>query len=126
MGFLEHLDELRSRIIRCLIAVAAGMIVAAMFAERLTAFVMAPTLRAVGGASLLTTKPGEGFAFYFDVLLIGGVILSAPLVGYQVWRFIAPGLYAHERRLVLPFVLMGARTLAARASPPHGVGAVWL
>jgi sec-independent protein translocase protein TatC len=121
MGFLEHLDELRSRIIRCLIAVAAGMVVAAFFAERLTAFVMAPTLRAVGGASLLTTKPGEGFAFYFDVLLIGGVILSAPLVGYQVWRFIAPGLYAHERRLVLPFVLMASAGTIAGAAFTHYV-----
>lgn len=116
MGFLEHLDELRSRIIRCLLALAAGMVVAACFADRLTAFVMRPTLQALGSTSLVTTRLGEGFSFYFDVLLIGGVIIAAPVVGYQMWRFVSPGLYQHERRLAVPFILMAsAGTLAGGA-----------
>src|SRR6185503_20482781 len=95
MGFLEHLDELRTRIIRSCLAIGLGMLVAFLFVERIAAFVLAPTLRALPpGTTLIFTRPGEAFSFYLDVALIGGVVLAAPFVAYQVWRFIAPGLYA--------------------------------
>src|SRR5438045_1708227 len=98
MGFLEHLDELRSRIIRSLIAVGVGMLVAFFFVDRLGEFVLTPALRALPpGTTLIYTKPGEQLSFYLDVALIGGLILAAPFVMYQVWRFIAPGLYAREK-----------------------------
>lgn len=107
MGFLEHLDELRNRLIRSCIAVGLGMLVAFMFVDRIAEFVLAPTLRMLpSGASLIFTKPGEGFSFYLDLALIGGVVLAAPFVTYQVWRFIAPGLYAKEKRFVVPFVIL--------------------
>jgi sec-independent protein translocase protein TatC len=107
MGFLEHLDELRRRLIRSLIAVAAGMLVAFFFIDRIGDFILAPTLRTLPpGEALVYTKPGEGLAFYFDVALIGGVVLAAPFVMYQVWCFIAPGLYAKEKRLAFPFVAL--------------------
>lgn len=121
MGFLEHLDELRSRIIRCLLALAAGMAIAAVFADRLAAFVMAPTLQVLGNTTLVTTRLGEGFSFYFDVLLIGGLIIAAPAVGYQMWRFVSPGLYQHERRLAVPFVLMASAGTLAGAAFTHYV-----
>ena len=106
MGFLEHLDELRTRIIRSCLAVAAGMAVALVFHQRLGNFVLEPTLRILPpGSELIYTRHTEMFAFYFNVALIGGVILAAPFVSYQVWRFIAPGLHANEKRLVVPFVL---------------------
>ena len=109
MGFLEHLDELRGRLIRSCIAVGAGMLVAFAFSKRMGEFVLAPAVNSLPkGGALVTTAPTEGFAFYFDVALIGGVILSAPYVTYQVWRFIAPGLYAKEKRLVVPLVVMAA------------------
>jgi sec-independent protein translocase protein TatC len=107
MGFLEHLDELRKRIIRSCIAIAVGMGVAFFFVDRLGAFILAPTLRILPpGEQLIFTRAGEGFAFYFDIALIGGVVLAAPVVMYQVWRFIAPGLYADEKRFAIPFVLL--------------------
>ena len=117
MGFLEHLDELRRRLVRALIALAAGMAVAFVFSDRIADFVLGPTLRLLPpGSQLVTTRPGEGFAFYFDLALIGGVVLAAPFITYQVWRFIAPGLYTREKRLAIPIVLMGAvGTLAAAA-----------
>jgi len=109
MGFLEHLDELRTRLIRSCIAIGAGMLVAFLFIDRLTDFVMAPTRAALpSGTELITTRLGEGFAFYFDVGLIGGVIIAAPYVLFQVWRFIAPGLHQQERRLAVPFVLVAS------------------
>ena len=107
MGFLEHLEELRKRIIRACLAIGVGMLVAFMFVDRIANFVLAPTLRMLPpGTMLIFTRPGEGFSFYLDIALIGGVVLAAPFVMYQVWRFIAPGLYAQEKRLAIPFVVM--------------------
>jgi len=107
MGFLEHLDELRTRIIRACIALGVGMLVAFFFVDRIADFVLAPTLRTLPpGAELIATKPGETFSFYLNVALIGGLVLAAPFIMYQVWRFIAPGLYAKEKKLVIPFVAL--------------------
>jgi sec-independent protein translocase protein TatC len=107
MAFLEHLDELRTRLIRSCLAIAAGMVVAFAFVERFADFVLAPTLRMLpAGAGLIMTRPGEGLSFYLDLALIGGVVLAAPFVTYQIWRFIAPGLYAREKRLMIPFAVL--------------------
>jgi sec-independent protein translocase protein TatC len=107
MGFLEHLDELRQRLIRACVALAAGMLVAFLFVNRIADFVLAPTLRTLPpGTDLIATRPGETFSFYLNVALIGGVVLAAPFVMYQVWRFIAPGLYAKEKKLVVPFLAL--------------------
>jgi sec-independent protein translocase protein TatC len=107
MGFLEHLDELRARLIRACFAVAAGMCVAFFFVDRLGDFILAPTIKALPpGETLILTKLGEGFAFYLDVALIGGLVISSPFVMYQVWRFIAPGLYATEKKFAVPFVAL--------------------
>jgi sec-independent protein translocase protein TatC len=107
MGFLEHLDELRTRIIRSCLAIAAGMGVAFFFVDRIGDFILAPTLRTLPpGEALIYTRAGEGLSFYLDVALIGGVVLSAPFVMYQVWRFIAPGLYAKEKSYAIPFVAL--------------------
>jgi len=109
MGFLEHLDELRTRLIRSCVAIAGGMLLSAVFVSRLTEVILAAIESTVpAGSSLIYTRPGEGFAFYFDVALMSGFVLAAPFVSYQVWRFIAPGLHANEKRLVVPFVLLAA------------------
>ena len=109
MGFLDHLEELRARLIRSCLAIGAGMVVAFIFRDRIAGVVLQPTLDALPhGTSLVATRMGETFAFYLDVALIGGVVIAAPYVLFQVWRFIAPGLHAHERRLAAPFILMAA------------------
>ena len=107
MGFLEHLDELRTRLIRSCLAIVVGMLIAFAFVDRIANFVLAPTLRMLpAGATLIMTRPGEGLSFYLDLALIGGVVLAAPFVTYQVWRFIAPGLYGREKRLMIPFIVL--------------------
>jgi sec-independent protein translocase protein TatC len=122
MGFLEHLDELRTRLIYSCIAVAAGMGVAFLFVDRIADFILAPAIRMLPpGTSLIMTRPGEGFAFYLDVALIVGVVLAAPFVTYQVWRFIAPGLYAREKRLVVPFIASAALGTLGGAAFSHYV-----
>jgi sec-independent protein translocase protein TatC len=107
MGFLEHLDELRTRIIRAAVSVGAGMVIAFAFYDRLADFVLRPILASLPpGSALVFIKPGEGFSFYLNISLIGGLLLSAPFVMYQVWRFIAPGLYANEKKMAIPFVAL--------------------
>jgi len=107
MGFLDHLEELRTRIIRSCLAIGAGMLVAFFFVDRLGDFILAPTLKTLQpGDAIIYTKAGEGMAFYLDIAFIGGLVLAAPAVMYHVWRFIAPGLYAKEKKFVIPFMLL--------------------
>jgi len=107
MGFLEHLDELRTRIIRSCIAIGVGMLVAFAFVDRLAEIVLAPIVGTLPpGSSLVFIRPGEAFSFYLNVAFIGGMLLAAPFVMYQVWGFIAPGLYANERKFLIPFVVL--------------------
>jgi len=107
MGFLEHLDELRTRIIRSCLAIGAGMVVAFAFHDRLADIVLTPIERSLpAGSSLVFIRPGEAFSFYLNVAFIGGLLLAAPFVMYQVWRFIAPGLYANEKKFLVPFVVL--------------------
>ena len=105
MSFLEHLDELRKRIINSCIAIAVFVVVAFAFINRIVDFILAPTRRALPpGVKLIYTKPGEAFSLYVQVALIMGIVFAAPVIMYQVWAFIAPGLYSNEKRLAIPFV----------------------
>lgn len=107
MGFLDHLEELRKRLIRSCIAIAVGMGVSALFIDRIANFVLGQILRTLpANTALIYTNPSQGFSFWFNLTLIGGLVLAAPFVMYQVWGFIAPGLYASEKRFVVPFVLL--------------------
>ena len=122
MGFLDHLDELRTRIIRSCVAIAIGMAFAFVFVNRIADFVLAPTIRALPeGATLVFLRPGEGFSFDLDIALIGGLILAAPFVTYQVWRFVAPGLYAREKKFMVPIVLLASVGTVAGAAFSHYV-----
>jgi len=107
MGFLDHLDELRRRLIRSCIAIGVGMAISAIFVDRLANFVLDQIIRTLpAGSALIYTNPSEGFSFWFNITLIAGLVLSAHFVMYQVWGFIAPGLYASEKKFVVPFVLL--------------------
>ncbi len=107
MGFLEHLDELRKRIIRSCIAIGVGMLLAFLFIDRIVDFMFTPTRRMLPpGTKLIYTNPPEMFSVYISVALIAGVLLAAPVIMFQVWRFIAPGLYTNEKKFAVPFVLL--------------------
>jgi sec-independent protein translocase protein TatC len=122
MSFLDHLDELRKRILHACYAIGAGMIVAFFFIDRIAAFVLAPARRALPpGVALVYTRPGEGFGFYIEVAMLAGFVFAAPFVVYQLWLFVAPGLYANERRLVVPFVALGSSGLVGGALFGHYV-----
>jgi sec-independent protein translocase protein TatC len=106
MSFLDHLDELRRRLIVALLSVAAGFLVSLLFIERIFSFIMRP-LQAVlpDGGKLIYTEPTEAFLLYMKIAALAGLFLAAPVVLWQIWMFVAPGLYSHEKRLAIPFVL---------------------
>ena len=120
MSFLDHLDELRKRIIRSCIAIGVGVVIAFAFIDRLVAFVFGPMRKVLPpGTALIYTQPGEAFSLYIDIALIAGVILAAPVIMFQVWRFIAPALYTNEKRFAIPFVVMSSGGLVGGALFSH-------
>jgi sec-independent protein translocase protein TatC len=107
MSFLDHLDELRKRIVRACLSIAVGVVLTFAFIQPIFDFVLAPTRRALPpGVKMIYTQPGEAFSLYITVALIAGVVVAAPYIMYQVWMFIAPGLYAKEKRMAYPFVAL--------------------
>jgi len=107
MSFLEHLDELRKRIVRACIGVLVGILASFAFINPIVNFILTPTWTVLpSGSRMIYTQPGEAFGIYIQVSLIMGVVLAAPWIMYQVWLFIAPGLYANEKRLAIPFVTL--------------------
>jgi sec-independent protein translocase protein TatC len=102
MSLMEHLDELRKRIVHSALYLAVGFIVAYVFHVRLYGLVETPLTQL--GIKLNYTHPMDPLNLYLKVALIGGAILASPLILYQVWLFIAPGLYQKERRFVVPFM----------------------
>jgi sec-independent protein translocase protein TatC len=127
MSFLEHLDELRKRIVHALLAVAVGVLVGFFFIGSISEFLLAPTRRILPpGSRMIYTQPGEAFSFNIQIALIAGVVFAAPVIAYQVWMFIAPGLYANEKRLAIPFVLLSTIGFIAGALFNHYVVFVWM
>jgi sec-independent protein translocase protein TatC len=109
MSILEHLEEIRTRLVRACIAIAVGAAAAFVFIDRIVAFVFAPMRKALPpGARLIYTAPGEAFGLYVNIALIAGAVLAAPFVMFQVWRFIAPALYSNEKKFAIPFVVMSS------------------
>ena len=120
MSFLEHLDELRRRIIYALIGVAVGVLIAFFFIGDIFNFIMRPMQQMLpAGQTLIYTDPSEAFMLQVKIALMAGLILASPVVFGQVWLFIAPGLYQHEKKLAIPFVVMSTVLFAAGAAFSH-------
>lgn len=120
MSFLDHLDELRRRIIYSLIAVGVGFGVAFFWLDNIFTFIFKP-MQAVlpAGQTMIYTEPGEQFFLMFKIGLMAGLIIASPVVFAQIWRFIAPGLYVHEKKLAIPFILMGSILFIGGAAFSH-------
>jgi len=109
MGFLDHLEELRKRIIYSIISVAVGFGICWWKVERIYDIMQRPiidALRANGMAEkLVYLNPTEPFNLYLKIAALAGLFLTSPFVLYQVWMFISPGLYRKEKRYVVPFMV---------------------
>jgi sec-independent protein translocase protein TatC len=109
MGFLDHLEELRKRLVYSIIAIVIGFFACWGFAERIYAVMQRPIMEALQrnglSAKLVYVNPTEPFNLYLKIAALAGLFLTSPFVLYQVWMFISPGLYRNEKRYVVPFMV---------------------
>lgn len=117
MPFLEHLGELRRRILWSLLAVLICFLPSYAFSSQIFEFLMHPIITNLPkGSTLIFTRPAEGFTTYLKVSFFAGFFFAIPFILYQAWRFVAPGLYKHEKQIVIPFIFFGTLFFAFGAS----------
>ena len=104
MSIVEHLTELRRRLVVSVAALAAGAAVGFALYDPILRFLVGPYVSVTGTSTLFITDPLEGFSTRLKVAGYTGVVLAMPVVLWQVWRFVTPGLHRKERRLAVPFV----------------------
>jgi len=121
MPFLDHLEELRWRIIYAgfafIIGLTVGLVIA--FKYDIIGILEAPALPYMGGQKLIVTHPADIFSIKIQIAMAIGVVVAAPIIIYQLWRFLSPALHAHERRIVIPVLIAGSMLFL------FGVGMVW-
>ena len=116
MTLMEHLEELRQRLTRAAIAVGVGFLIAYFFKEQLYSYLTIPLKAAMPPeAKLIYTAPAEAFFTYLKVAFLAGLVGASPVIFYQLWRFISPGLYESERRNIWPFVIFSSVLFIAGA-----------
>jgi sec-independent protein translocase protein TatC len=107
MPFTEHLAELRKRLIICFAGIGVGFGIAYSFKETLFVLLMHPLKGAMApGQKLIYTGLPGAFFVYIEVSFFGGILFAAPLILFEMWLFIAPGLYKNERRFLLPLLVL--------------------
>jgi sec-independent protein translocase protein TatC len=122
MTFLDHLDELRRRIISSVLALVVAFALCFTFAERIFSFLMGPLRDALPeGGELIATAVPEIFMLYLKMSFFAAIFVASPFVLTQVWLFIAPGLYVHERHFAIPFIFSGTGFFLAGAAFGHYV-----
>jgi sec-independent protein translocase protein TatC len=118
MSLVEHLEELRKRIFKSLIAIVVGAIVAFIFRDPIVHFLELPLPKEANALSthghpLIVTGLAEGFTVFLKVSIAGGFLLALPVILYQVWAFISPALYEKEKKYAVPFIFIGLVLFAA-------------
>ncbi len=122
MPFMAHLVELRKRLIYSVLAVAVGFGICFPFKEKLLAFIIDP-LKAVlpEGTKLVYIALPEAFFTYLKISILAGILLAMPVIFYQIWRFVGPGLYQHEKKYAAFFVLASSFLFLGGAVFGYGV-----
>jgi sec-independent protein translocase protein TatC len=111
MSLMEHLTELRERIIKVVIAVVIGMVVAFLLYDQIFEFLIGPyedianAENSLTDGKLLQIDPLEGFGVRMKLSMYAGIALAMPVILWQIWRFVTPGLYPHEKRYAIPFIV---------------------
>jgi sec-independent protein translocase protein TatC len=119
MSFLDHLDELRRRILYSLYAVIACCAATLWYWDRMFRYLV--TYFQANGGTLIYNRPAGAFMFSLKVGVLSGAILAAPFVFSQLWLFVAPGLYAKEKKVVVPFVICASSLFFGGAAFGHFV-----
>jgi sec-independent protein translocase protein TatC len=119
MPLLEHLREMRTRLVISLVATALGIALCFNYTELIWNFLVAPmneALEKTGRGHMVIIEPLEGFLTYLKVSLVAGLGLASPVISYQIWRFVAPALYPKEKRLVIPLMFASTFLFLAGAA----------
>src|SRR5687768_13979437 len=105
-SFMSHLVELRDRLLRCVVALVLVFLCLFPWAKDLYAFLAQPMLASLPeGGQLIATEVTAPFFVPIKVTLMAALVIALPYLLYQVWAFVAPGLYAHEKKLVVPLIV---------------------
>jgi len=110
MSLVDHLEELRWRIFKSIIAVVVGAIAAFFFRVQIMTFLTWPlpkTADQIGKGKLIVTGLAEGFTVFLKLSLAAGILIAIPVILYQIWAFVAPGLYDKEKKTAVPFIFVG-------------------
>jgi sec-independent protein translocase protein TatC len=119
MTFLEHLEELRQRLVRALMYLAGGFAACWGFREQIFHFMVEPMRRAGFKDQFIFTSPAEALMLYMKMAFFVGIFVAAPFVLWEIWGFISPGLYKNEKMWAIPFVGMGSVFFALGALFGH-------
>lgn len=128
MSFLDHLDELRKRLIACVWGLVVGCAIAFLFVQRIQNFIWMPLFRdlhSANGAKFMYTTGFEPFMLTMKIGALAGLLVALPFVVYQLWLFISPGLYSHEKKLAVPFVLFCTLFFLLGAAFSHYAAFPW-
>ncbi len=128
MSFLDHLDELRKRLIACVWGLLVGCAIGFIFVQRIQNFIWMPlyeNLHATNGAKFMFTTGFEPFMLTMKIGALAGLMIALPFVVYQLWLFIAPGLYTHEKKLAVPFVVFCTLFFLMGAAFSHYAAFPW-
>ncbi len=110
MSFLEHLEELRQRLLWSVVSLLVGTGICFYFRDDIYAFLARPLVQTLRELhlpdKLIYTNPTDPFNLYIKLSIVAGIFLASPFILWQVWLFISPGLYRHEKKYVLPFVVL--------------------
>ena len=115
MTLIEHLQELRVRLVRSFVAIFVGFLACYAFAKDLFDILMEPMVRVLHNSNFIYTYPPEAFFTYLKVSFVAGFFLVSPYIFYQVWLFVAPGLYESERKWLIPIAIFTAIFFTAGA-----------
>jgi sec-independent protein translocase protein TatC len=126
MSFLEHLDELRKRLLISVAALVVGFVICLTFVGEIYTFIMRPLQEALPpGGEFIYTEPTEAFFLYMKMAALGGLVLATPVILWQLWAFVAPGLYSHEKRYAIPFVVLATAFFTGGALFSHAIAFPW-
>ena len=126
MSFLEHLDELRKRLVVSVAALGVGFLIGLAFINKIFDFIMRPLQQKLpAGSKLIYTEPTEAFMLQLKIAAIVGLFIAIPVILWQLWLFVAPGLYQHEKKFAIPFVAFSTVFFVLGAAFSHYILFPW-
>jgi sec-independent protein translocase protein TatC len=125
MSFLEHLDELRKRLIGCAYSLLFGCAIAFIFVGRIQDFILVPLVAYLPDKTIIYTSGFDPFLLMMKIGALAGLMVASPLVIWQLWLFISPGLYRHEKKFAIPFIFFSTVFFLVGAAFSHYVAFPW-